>query len=99
RRENVEGDICEVVQSARHGDELRIAPARANDDGAVATWCLHQIGPIAGNRQHSVSRAATIARQVWRAVASVPRFYGKRCQCAAHQPWDADTQIERACAS
>ena len=48
-----------------------------------------KVGPIAGDRQYPVSRAAAVARQVRGAAASVSGLYGKRYQCTAHQPGDA----------
>ncbi len=94
-REDAEFDVRVADRQAGDGARLRLAPARAVDHGAVAARRLHALGLDAGPRQHPVSRAAALARQVRRAAASVPGLHRQRHQCAADQPRRADVEVRR----
>ena len=86
RREDAERDLSLAVRPRADGARLCAAPARAAHHGAVAAWPVHALRPLARARQHPVSRAAALARQVRRPAAHLPGLHHERLQSAAREP-------------
>ncbi len=71
---------------AGDGARLSVSSPRAVDHGAVAARPVHALRSVARPRQHPVSCAAVVARQVRRSAARIPGFHDQRLQSAADQP-------------
>ena len=71
---------------AADGARLRAAPARPAHHGAVAARPVHALRSLARARQHPVSRAAALARQVRRPAAHLSGLHHQRVQSAAGEP-------------
>ena len=96
RRQDAERDLRVAARPRQDVPRLRAAPARPADHGAVAARHLHPLRSDARARQHPVSRAAAVARQVRRAAAHVPGVHRERLQPAADQPRLRAAEVRRS---
>ena len=82
-RSHPQRDLLFAAPARADGPRLCLPPPRPADHGAVAARHFHPLGSAPRPRQHPVSCAAAVARQVRRPAAPLSRHHRQRLQSAA----------------